>query len=429
MRKQRSEFSVRTVRLQSGERLPMLLAGSTGVPLFEPTLYAVTELRGRGVASATIKQSLQAVMVLCAALERLGVDLNARLADRRLLEAGEIEELVHCCHLPMNALTQQVSPPQVAQPPKVVSLERLRMGETQVDEVQVSRGTAAIRMYYIWDYLKWRVDTELYKLAKDQVADRESFETIGKKVLSALQERAPKIGIRDLEDRRQGLAPEVLARLRELTEPQNARHIWKSQHAAERNALIIRWLLHLGLRRGELLGVRIEDINFQTHEVHIKRRPDDPEDPRINEPNTKTMGRLLALNEELIDLTHKYIVGRRRMLQGARRHSFLFAAIDTGKPLSLVGLNKIFTVLRRKCPDLPDDLIPHLLRHTYASQLTEDMEKNNVPEEIQKKILIRVMGWVEGSKMPGHYTVGPIKQKSREASLGLQRKMRNGDAQ
>ena len=135
MRKQRSEFSVRTVRLQSGERLPMLLAGSTGVPLFEPTLYAVTELRGRGVASATIKQSLQAVMVLCAALERLGVDLNARLADRRLLEAGEIEELVHCCHLPMNALTQQVSPPQVAQPPKVVSLERLRMGETQVDEV------------------------------------------------------------------------------------------------------------------------------------------------------------------------------------------------------------------------------------------------------------------------------------------------------
>lgn len=407
----------------------MLLAGSTGVPLFEPTLYAVTELRGRGVASATIKQSLQAVMVLCAVLERLGVDLNARLADRRLLEAGEIEELVHCCHLPMDALTQQVSPLHVAQPPKVVSLERLRMGETQANDVQVSRATAAIRMYYICDYLKWRVDTELLKLAKNQVADHESLKNIGDKVLSAIQERAPKMGIRDLEDRRQGLAPEVLARLRELIEPQNARLIWKSQHAAERNALIIHWLLHLGLRRGELLGVRIEDINFQTQEVHIKRRPDDPEDPRINEPNTKTMGRLLALNDELIDLTHKYIVGRRRMLQGARSHSFLFVAMDTGKPLSLASLNKIFTVLRRKCPDLPDDLIPHLLRHTNASELTKTMDENKVPEETQKKILIRVMGWVDGSKMPGHYTVGLIKQKSREASLGLQRKIRNGGAE
>lgn len=93
MRKQSSAFVVRTVRLQSGERLPMLLDGSTGLPLFQPTLYALTEIRGRDRSSATIQQALRSVMALYFVLGRLGIDLEARLAERTLLQAGEIEEV------------------------------------------------------------------------------------------------------------------------------------------------------------------------------------------------------------------------------------------------------------------------------------------------------------------------------------------------
>jgi len=32
----------------------------------------------------------------------------------------------------------------------------------------------------------------------------------------------------------------------------------------------------------------LSDVNFQTNEVLIGRRADDPDDPRVREPNTKT---------------------------------------------------------------------------------------------------------------------------------------------
>lgn len=39
-----SGYRVKTVKLASGEQLPVLL-DSNGVPLFEPTLFALTEVR------------------------------------------------------------------------------------------------------------------------------------------------------------------------------------------------------------------------------------------------------------------------------------------------------------------------------------------------------------------------------------------------
>ena len=93
MRKQPNPYTVRTVVLDSGERLPMLCARTGGLPLFEPTLYALTELRAKNRSTSTIQQALRSVMVLCLVLDRLGVDLDVRLSEGRLLELGEVEEV------------------------------------------------------------------------------------------------------------------------------------------------------------------------------------------------------------------------------------------------------------------------------------------------------------------------------------------------
>ena len=74
-------YVVRTVVFPSGERFLVLLDHGSGTPLFDPTLFAVTALRGRNRATATIEQALRAVSVLHVFLDASGIDLPARLQE------------------------------------------------------------------------------------------------------------------------------------------------------------------------------------------------------------------------------------------------------------------------------------------------------------------------------------------------------------
>jgi integrase len=399
-----SPYVVRTVILSSGERLPYLCSRQSGLPLFEPTLYALTELRARSRATATIQQALRAVMLLFMAMDRLGVDIDVRLAEGRLLELGELDELVRTCRLKLGDESERRRP---------------REGS------EVDRATAAVRIQYISDYLGWLATDRLLK-AGPRSPRHMSLKTTADTVQSALRERVPSSSARNTQRRRAGLSAAVRARLVGVIEPTSADNPWVGGHARERNRLIVRWLLALGLRRGELLGVRISDINFQTTEVLIARRADDPADPRRAQPNTKTRDRLLFLDEDLELLTRQYIIGPRRALPGARKHEYLFVANGSGAPLTLAALNKVFAALRRRCPDIPNDLTPHVLRHTWNDLFSEVMDKQKVPEEIEKRSRARIMGWSPTSKMPATYTRRHVEQKAREASLQLQRRLAKG---
>lgn len=422
MRKQKLAYTVRMVRLESGERLPMLVSKS-GLPLFDPTLYALTELRARNRSTATIEQALRAILVLRLVLDRLGVDLEARMAERKLLEDGEIEEVLRSCRRPLEALSRQITG-SVSGNRNLASLEKVRMAAIADPSREVDAGTAAIRAHYVTSYLRWRIDKQLLRLNGDR--DRPVHAELAARadvMLRTFRNRAPTVGTGHALSKRQGLSEGSVARLLGAIQPDSPANPWKGKHVRERNRLIVRWLLDLGLRRGELLGVKIENINFQTHEVRIDRRADDPEDPRRYQPNTKTQGRLLPLSEELTRLTHRYITDHRRSAEGARKHAFLFVAVKTGAPMTLSALNKVFSVVRRECPDLPDDLSPHVLRHTWNDRFSALMDKQNVSEETEKKMRSRLMGWSETSGTAAVYTRRHVQRKAREAALALQAKL------
>jgi hypothetical protein len=55
------------VGLESGERLPMLCARETGVPLFEPTVWSSSELRARKPSVETAMKSARLLFVLWSA--------------------------------------------------------------------------------------------------------------------------------------------------------------------------------------------------------------------------------------------------------------------------------------------------------------------------------------------------------------------------
>ena len=412
------------VVLASGERLPMLCARESGVPLFEPTVWALSELRARNRASATIQQALRAVLVLNLALVRLRVDLDVRLNEGRLLELGELEEVVRHCRLPLEDLTGEAAA-EAAGPAKVTDFEKVRMRTSVQAPDPVDDNTAAIRIRYIRDYLKWRSNACLMKLRpKHQLYS--GLQATQKNVIEILNERIPGSSGRNSVGQREGISEDDLERLLEVTEPTSPENPWSGAHTRERNALIVRWLLSLGLRRGEMLGVRISDINFQTHEVLIARRADSPDDPRKNQPNTKTRDRLIPIDENLAALTHHYITGARRAVPGARRHGFLIVANGSGAPLTLAALNKIFVVLRQNCPDLPQELSPHVCRHTFNDALSVDMDEQSISPEKEEEIRSHLNGWVPGSRTAATYTRRHVRRQARKVSLGMQEKLTKG---
>ena len=407
----------------SGERLPFLCARDTGVPLFEPTLYALTELRATNKASATIEQALRAVMVLHLALDQLGVDLDQRLEAGRLLDLGELERVARQCRMTLSSMAGEEKRPQSG-PVRGIGPEQVRSAIKRSGSVnEVDAETASLRLHYIRHYLKWRATTRLLKLGA-QHADYLGLASASQIVLSALKERTPSTVRRGHGSVREGLPADEQVRLLAVIDPESPDNPWKGRHAKIRNQLMVRWLHDLGTRRGELLGVRVSDINFRSNEVAITRHADDSDDPRRLQPNTKTSARLLRLDEDLTELTRRYVMVERRAMRGARRHDFLFVANGSGAPLTMAALNKVFVTLRERVPDLPSDLSPHVLRHTWNDRFSELMDAKRVPEETEKKLRSTLMGWSENSPTASVYTRRHVRRRAQEALVDLQRQMK-----
>lgn len=419
-------YAVRTVVLESGERLPLLLDYGTGIPLFEPTLYALTELRARSRASATIQQALRSVLALYKFLDARSINLDARLTEGRLLQLSEIDDLARECRFPIEVLGASGDADPIPAPSarlsRLPSLEKFRMrSPPPLPEIDAS--SAALRLRYIRAYLGWLAAYRLQRIDRSEPRHA-ALASESELAVRALGQRIPSTVQKDFVGERVGLSAESQARLNQVIASSSPENPWTSEHARERNELIVRWLQNLGLRRGELLGIRIPNIDFQTNEVRITRRADDPNDPRVRQPNTKTRGRLLPLDEDLVQLTRHYILNARRQFEGARRHDFLFVANGTGAPLTHAAVDRVFTTLRQKCPDLPDDLTPHVLRHTWNDCFSEVMDENRVSEETEQKMRARLMGWSETSTTAATYTKRHVQRRAHEVALKLQRSLR-----
>ena len=179
-----------------------------------------------------------AVLVLNLALGRLRVDLDARLNEGRLLELGEIGEVTRHCRVPLYEITGGVSD-EAAGPTQVVDLEKVRMRTSVPVPDSVDDHTAAIRIRYIRDYLKWRSTARLLKLGpKHELYSglRVSRETATR----IFNGRTPEPSGRNSVEQREGISEDDLARLLSVTESCSPENLWSGDHARERNALAVK---------------------------------------------------------------------------------------------------------------------------------------------------------------------------------------------
>jgi integrase len=422
-----SSFRVKTVLTSDGERLPMLI-GSDGSPVWAATVFVLTELRARNRAASTIENTLRALMIFHVFLEQRGINLEQRMSSGRILSLDEIEDLVRICRLPAKDIGDVGSEDGISELHcSTMSLERYRSRGIVQGRKEIVPAFSATRLRCIRGYLKWMAVNRMSRLdGRSEI--RSALDAATRFLVEGVEARLPPADSRGVFLRREGLEPDVVSELLRVIQSDSPDNPWQDEHSRHRNELIVLWLYYLGLRRGELLGVRVSDIDFIKGTVIIVRRADDKDDPRRRQPNAKTRAREIPIAADLLEKTSNYIIAYRANLSGARKHSFLFVTSDTGWPMSISAFSKIFAVLREKCKNLPHNLFAHLLRHTWNDRFSDEMDQRGVSEETEKKLRSYLMGWSETSGSAATYTRRHIRKKAEQASLSMQAEILNGEA-
>lgn len=265
-----TDYRVRVAVFVGGERFPLLL-GPQGIPLFEPTLFVVTELRMKNLAANTLANALRSLKLFVVFLESEGIDLRERFSGGSVLNLQEVEVLVQTCRRPLETLSAVLDAEgsQPAASPHRARIERLRSRLSNVVEEAVSPAVTATRLQCIRDYVGWLAEIHLAQ-QPGTLQHRGDLRAAVDVFRQALDARMPSGGA---SQEREGVPPVVRSRLHEVTRPDAPHNPWVTVFSRRRNALIVDWLYHLGLRRGELLSIRVSDIDFRRGVVHVSRRP------------------------------------------------------------------------------------------------------------------------------------------------------------
>jgi hypothetical protein len=185
---------------------------------------------------------------------------------------------------------------------KVISLGRvLRTPKKSLPTVDT--GTTAARLRTAREYLDW--------LAQEHLARRQTlapeYLVLDQRRLDLreqLNARVPPQRCRNQENSRTALSVAETDVVILLIDPSSSENPWKDPFVRLRNQLMVHTQLGLGLRAGELLKIKITEIDFQNLTIFISRSPDDPKDPRTRAPQTKTRDRKISISEQLARMLH-----------------------------------------------------------------------------------------------------------------------------
>ncbi|MBA4543961.1 MULTISPECIES: site-specific integrase [Thermoactinomyces] len=154
---------------------------------------------------------------------------------------------------------------------------------------------------------------------------------------------------------------------------------------ARKDRLYIAFLLAIttGLRRGEILGLRWKDINFEAKTASIRKNLVVVNGkPVLQEPKTKGSIRSVSLPSTTIEelKKHKRIQNQEKLLAGAGyQDNDLIVATSVGTPVSPRNLLRSFYRIIKKA-NLPDIRF-HDLRHTHATLMLKQGEHPKIVSE------------------------------------------------
>lgn len=422
----RSRHGRTEILLGNGERMPIVLRPD-GVPALLPWLWLDLELRDRGLQAGTLRAYAGVSCLLEDWFALRGVDCTARLRNQQSFEDWEVRDLRNHLHR-LTPAGARVRRHAIAKRDRLVEEGRREVGEEPIRLLEgvVSQPVLKQRISVAAIYLRWLDDT-LSRMIFPDHRKRAKAEH----VLTHLAEGLCKLKVRALEVRREGLALDQQKLLLSaiLPAPSNQPQTRPLFHESvrHRNFAFILLLASTGLRIGEALGLKMQDVVLQNDwlSVTVRRRPDDPEDPRPRRPQAKTLERTINLPHVAAVALLDWCDFHRKIepLYGPKHGSpFVFLACNIhaaanfpATPLSLAGADKIFRDLRERLPPEAGHVTAHRLRHSWMDHLWTSLRAAGPQDPFVIDVINYAAGWRPGSRQAQAYS----QRAQREAADGF----------
>ncbi|AJC15928.1 tyrosine-type recombinase/integrase [Pandoraea sputorum] len=412
-----TSFVAKRIQFRNGER-HSVLSRPGSLPVHEVTLY-LAKYRKRGRAANTIHSVCLVLAMLYRELAKARIDLLQRLRQGQFLTVPELNRIADVAQYRVADLSYEDADERSSA--NVISIKRIRMRRKAAVKglKAVDVATQASRLRYIADYLEFLAT---YMSATLSASLRRELTLESAHALKAFRAQVPQVSMWAKLGAREGLSKEDQDRLLNVIRPDSPDNPWERGFVRQRNWLIVVLLLATGMRRGELLGLQIRDLDQRLPKLRIVRRADASDDPRRIQPNTKTNDREVELRPVIMRAVWSYISQYRKKIKAARKFPQLIVA-DDGQPLSLKSIDKIFVQLREACPGLPVTLTSHVMRHTWNERFSELAELLGLTDAVEEKARNEQQGWADNSKSAATYTRRYVSRKGRDLSLKLQEQL------
>lgn len=374
------------------------------MPVYYPNIYVTLEQSSR--ALNTQQKYLEHIGLLEDFLDYESIDLIERLGDRpksRYLTDSEISRFVADAALNKKTLDK-----------KYADLRLLPAGYETVGRTHAQQRLEAVR-----DYLKFLYDKLGDEATRDAAAD-----DVERRFNRKIKAAKPAWKKRKNEEMK-GLNNQERDLLLEVMHPGNVKNPFANKSLRLRNYIILLLGLELGMRRSEMLLVKLSDIHWHSGQLSIVNLEDEEIDPRTLAPQFKTHERMLQMSDDLIWALQEYLDTHRVMTKGpseAKKHPFLLVSHrrNEGKPLSIKALDSVFPRVGKVAPELAH-IHPHILRHDSVYTMLESMREeleNLTPEDRTtqvQKTLTWMFGWSPESNMPSLYGAKFWKEEADKA--------------
>lgn len=381
---------------------------NSGLPEYYPNLFMTTQVRNSNNAFSTVESAASSLVVLLRFLDRYNIDIEKRLLTRQFLQEHELDALRDFVQLRFKALSPRSSYDPV-------------FGFDEYDEVlaePVHTGTQYSRLTTAAQYIGW---LSRHLLRDADKGDVDQINVLIRQIKARRPIKKGRTGNRVEKSLKEDQI-EALFEVLRLGSEYNP----FSRALQRRNRTMILLLYHLGIRGGELLNIRISDIDTQLNRLTIARRADEKDDTRVKEPNSKTQERILPVSDALMKEVHDYITKDRRLVHNARNHDFLFVTHKSGptvgQAVSKAAYYKVIAVVAAVAPQLYA-VTGHVMRHTWNYKFSEMMDSKDEPpsEERQEALRSYLMGWKPESGTAATYNGRFVQREGMEASLELQK--------